>query len=165
MFYILEDCMKRMIVGLSVLMLLQMGVAAEINSAGMVQKEIRETVWTPTFYAIKPRGDIAKPVSMSFCLTHIPNTLRTTISEIKKGVRAENGVYIKYLSYTTEHKYGLGFNVVHAEVWTVDNSGKITWSSPMWEYQQNLSDDGVTNVVWATNECKGKFIGVPDVTG
>ncbi|MCF6776943.1 hypothetical protein L3V83_10230 [Thiotrichales bacterium 19X7-9] len=125
-------------------------------------KEV-ETVWTPTFYAIQPRVDVKNPVSMNFCLTHTPNTLQTTISQIKQGVKAENGVYIKYLSYSTTHKHGLGFNTVNAEVWTVDAKGNKTWSSPMWEYQQNLSDNGVTNVVWATNECKGKFIGVPNV--
>ncbi|WP_119343389.1 hypothetical protein [Facilibium subflavum] len=123
-------------------------------------KTVEETVWTPTFFAIQPRTDIKNPVSKAFCLTHTPNTLRTTISQIKKGVRAENGVYIKYLSYTTTHKHGLGFNVVNARVWTTDKNGKITWESPMWEYQQNLSDTGVTNTVWATNVCKGKFIGV-----
>ena len=122
----------------------------------------KETVWTPTFYAIEPRMDIKNPVSEEFCLTHIPNTLQKTVSQIKKGMKAENGVYIKYLSYTTTHKLGLGFNEVNAEVWTVDSKGNKTWSSPMWQSQQNLSDTGVTNTVWATNECKGKFIGVAD---
>lgn len=122
----------------------------------------KETVWTPTFYAIEPRTDIKNPVSEEFCLTHIPNTLQTTVSQIKQGVKAENGVYIKYLSYTTTHKLGLGFNEVDAEVWTVDAKGNKTWSSPMWQSQQNLSETGVTNTVWATNKCKGKFIGVAD---
>ncbi|MCF6765495.1 hypothetical protein L3V82_06890 [Thiotrichales bacterium 19S3-7] len=122
-----------------------------------------ETIWTPTFYAIQPRTDIKNPVSMNFCLTHTPNTLKTTISEIKQGVKAENGVYLKYLSYKTTHQHGLGFNTVNAEVWLVDSKGKKIWSSPMWEYQQNLSDNGITNVVWATNQCKGKFIGVPNI--
>jgi hypothetical protein len=70
--------------------------------------------------------------------------------------------YPRYISYTTTHKYGLGFNIVNAEVWTVDSQGNKNWSLPLWEYQQNLSDNGVTNVVWSTNECKGKFIGVPN---
>ncbi len=121
-----------------------------------------ETVWTPTFYAIQPRQDVKHPVSLNFCLTHTPNTLRTTISQIKKGVKAENGVYIQYLSYTTTHKHGLGFNTVNAKLWTVNDKGKTVWESPLWEYQQNLSDNGITNVVWATKECKGKFIGVPN---
>ena len=134
-----------------------------ITSSGFVyakDTKPKETLWTPTFYAIQPREDVKNPVSEEFCLTHTPNTLQTTVNEIKKGVRAENEVYIKYLSYSITHKHGLGFNTVNAEVWTEDANGNKTWGSPMWEYQQNLSDTGVTNVVWATKECKGKFIGV-----
>ena len=123
-----------------------------------------ETIWTPTFYAIEPRTDIKDPVSLNFCLTHTPNTLRTTISQIKQGIQAENGVFIQYLSYETKHQHGLGFNTVNAKVWTTNSKGQVTWQSPLWEYQQNLSDTGITNVVWATNECKGKFIGVPNIT-
>lgn len=138
-------------------------LAISISSAYSATKQIApEIVWTPTFYEIQPRTDIKHPVSTSFCLSHIPNTLRTTIDQIKHGVKAENGVYIKYLSYTTTHKHGLGFNTVNAEVWLEDTQGKKIWSSPLWEYQQNLSDTGVTNTVWATPECKGKFIGVSD---
>ncbi len=125
-----------------------------------VSTSYAEVVWTPTFYNIQPRTDVKNPVSRSFCFSHIPNTLKTTVSQIKKGMQAENGVYIKYLSYTTIHKHGLGFNTVNADVWTKGAEGTITWHSPMWLYQQNLSDTGVTNVVWATNKCKGKFLGV-----
>lgn len=127
-------------------------------------KKASPIVWTPTFYAIEPRMDIAHPVSKAFCLTHTPNTLRTTIDEIKAGVQAENGVFIKYLSYETTYEHSLGFNTVNAEVWLEDSDGNVTWKSPMWEYQQNLSDTGVTNVVWATEQCKGKFLGVSNST-
>jgi hypothetical protein len=119
-----------------------------------------KTIWTPTFYAIEPRLDVDNPVPMDFCLTHIPNTLRTTIDQIKQGVQAENGVFIRYLSYETTYEHGLGFNTVNAQVWLEDSEGNETWHSPLWEYQQNLSDTGVTNVVWATQQCKGKFLGV-----
>ena len=125
-----------------------------------IEPSSSEIVWTPTFYAIEPRMDRQHPVSLDFCLTHTPNTLQTTIDQIKKGVKAENGVYIKYLSYTTTHKHSLGFNAVNAEIWMEDIHGKKIWSSPLWEYQQNLAETGVTNTVWATPECKGKFIGV-----
>ncbi|ODN44070.1 hypothetical protein BGC07_10385 [Piscirickettsia litoralis] len=134
-----------------------------LGTTNFAQTAKKEVVWTPTFYAIQPRTDVKHPVSKEFCLTHIPNTLRTTISQIKNGVQAENGVYIKYLSYTTTHKSGLGFNIVNAVVWTADAKGNKTWSSPMKEYQQNLSDTGVTNTVWSTDQCKGKFIGVSNV--
>ncbi len=134
--------------------------ALAVSLHSQLHKQLPQVVWVPTFYAITPRLDIKNPVSREFCLTHTPNTLSTTIGQIKKGLQAENGVYIKYLSYTTAHRHGLGFNVVRAKVWTVDLRGHVTWSSPMWEYQQNLSEVGVTNVVWATNVCKGKFLGV-----
>ncbi|ORM39310.1 hypothetical protein A2G94_01965 [Francisella endosymbiont of Ornithodoros moubata] len=59
-------------------------------------------------------------------MTHIPNTLQTPISQIKKA-KAENGVYIKYLNYKTTNKHKLGFNEVNAvEVWTVDTKGNKT---------------------------------------
>ena len=122
-----------------------------------------DIIWTPTFYSIQPRTDIKNSVSKNFCITHTPNTFRTTIDQIKKGVKAENGVYIKYLSYTTTHQHGLGFNRVKAKIWLEDNNGHTIWSAPLWEYQQNLSDNGITNTVWATPQCKGKFIGVPSI--
>ena len=122
------------------------------------------TVWTATFYAQQARKDIAKPVSANFCITHTPNIVKTTLSNIKKGVQAENGVYIRYISYKTTYRHGLGFNEVMAELWTVDDKGNRTWHSPLWEYQQNLSDTGITNTVWATEQCKGKFIGISNKT-
>ncbi|MBV52994.1 MAG: hypothetical protein CL816_02890 [Coxiellaceae bacterium] len=87
-----------------------------------------------------------------------------TLSGIQKGVYAENGVYIRYISYTTSYRRSLGFNEVLAEVWCVNEEGKTIWRSPLWEYQHNLSDTGVTNVVWATDACKGKFIGISNKT-
>ena len=68
--------------------------------------------------------------------------MRTTLADIQKGVQAENGVYIRYISYKTSYRHGLGFNEVLAEVWGVNEEGKTIWHSPLWEYQQNLSDTG-----------------------
>lgn len=118
--------------------------------------------WHPSFYAIQPRTDIAKPVDMVFCMQHSPNVLSVTIEQITatKGARAENGVHLKYDSYHTEHKHGLGLMTVNGKVWTTDHKKRITWSSPIWLYEQNLSEAGITNTVWATRECKGKFVGV-----
>ena len=128
------------------------------------QSKQKEVVWTLTFYVIQPRLDIKKPVSEEFCSTHISNSINNYQSN-KKMRKAENGVYIKYLNYKTTNKHGLGFNEVNAEVWTVDTKGNKTWSLPMWEYQQNLTNPSVTNTVWATNECKGKFVEIPSISG
>src|SRR3989338_1311592 len=141
------------------LMMLTEALFASIGYAK--EGEPPEIIWTPTFYDIQPRADIRHPVSKTFCEKHIPDTFQTTVQQIMQGVKAKNSVYIKYLSYTTTHQYGLGFNKVKAEIWLQDRAGHQTWRSPLWEFQQNLSDDGVTDVVWATPQCKGKFTGVP----
>jgi hypothetical protein len=132
-------------------------------SALFAGHHVRPTItWHPSFYAIQPRTDIAKPVDMAFCLTHSPNVLSVTIDQItaKQGARAENGVYIRYDRYNTEHHHGLGLITVNGDVWTTDLKGSTTWSSPIWLYEQNLSDTGITNTVWATEQCKGKFVGI-----
>lgn len=126
-------------------------------------KTTQKVIWHPSFYATTPRINIKNPVDLNYCLTHTPNVLSVTIDQISKGAQAENGVFIKYNSYTTQHKHGLGFNIVNGQVWTENQKGVRIWQSPIWLYEQNLSDTGITNTVWATNQCKGKFIGIASI--
>ena len=124
------------------ILIVLLGVSTISAASALSETTPSKTVWTATFYAQQPRKDITKPVSVSYCRTHTPNIVRTTLADIQKGVQAENGVYIRYISYKTSYRHGLGFNEVLAEVWGVNEEGKTIWHSPLWEYQQNLSDTG-----------------------
>lgn len=116
-----------------------------------------DVIWTPVFYHIMPNNP---KITKAYCISHTPNVLKTTIAEItsKNGVTAENGVHIRYNSYKEEKENGLYFNIVDATIWGIDAKGK-PWSEHMKLYEQTLTPTGITNTVWATDNCKGKFIG------
>mgnify|MGYP007061592206 CR=1 FL=1 len=120
----------------------------------------KKVVWTAVFTDTQPN---APGISEQYCRAHTPTVMVTTIKQItgKRGVRAINGVNVRYLSYKTREIHGIYFNIVNAII-----RGKIhgkAWSTPMKLYEQTLSPTGVTNTVWATQNCKGKFVGTATV--
>ena len=123
--------------------------------------EHQTVTWTAVFSDTIPN---AASVTQRYCDEHTPTVIVTTIKQItsKKGVKALNGVWIKYNSYVTHEKNGLYFNIVKASVYGELNGKK--WSEPMKLYEQTLTPTGVTNTVWATKNCKGKFLGTATVT-
>ncbi len=120
-----------------------------------------KVIWTAVFSDITP---LNQTVSKEYCLSHTPSVIVTTISQItsQQGVKGLNGVTIRYLSYKTHEKDHLFFNIVNAVVSGKDKQGKV-WHAPMKLYEQTLSNTGVTNTVWSTSMCKGKFLGTPTV--
>lgn len=117
--------------------------------------------WTAVFSNVAP----VKPfISQAYCLLHTPTTVITTIKQItsKNGVNSLNGVNLRYLSYKTEKKDNLYFNIVDAIVSGKNKAGKA-WSEPMKLYEQTLAPIAVTYTVWSTPSCKGTFLGTPTV--
>ncbi len=121
-----------------------------------------QIIWTAVFSNSSP---IKPNVSLEYCKSHIPTVMVTTIKQItsKEGVMALNGINVRYLSYKTEKKDDLYFNLVNAMISGKDAEGK-SWSAPMKLYEQTLSEVGVTWTVWSTPECKGTFLGTPTLT-
>ena len=116
-------------------------------------------IWTAVFSNITP---INNNISQSYCNTHTPTVIITTIKQItsSNGVRALNGINVRYLSYKTVRKNHLYFNIVDAIVSGKNSAGK-TWSEKMKLYEQTLSPVGLTYTVWSTTNCKGTFLGTP----
>lgn len=119
----------------------------------------QEVKWTAVFSDATP---VDSNYSEAYCKAHTPTVMVTTIKEItsNKGVKALNGIWVKYVSYKTEVKDHLYFNVVDAEISGVDAAGKA-WKTPMKLYEQTLDEVGVTYTVWSTPACKGTFLGTP----
>lgn len=132
------------------------------GTAGSVVKAQPIVRWTAVFSDVQPNQ---AGVTEAYCLLHTPTVMVTTIQQITsdQGVEALNGVWVRYLSYTTTEKDGLYFNWVKATVSGVDSDGEH-WQEPMRLYEQTLSPTGVTNTVWSTPLCKGKFVGAATVT-
>ena len=130
-------------------------------TAACVGADNPDVVWTAVFSNATP---LTKNISQSYCDSHTPTVIVTTISKItsKEGVTSLNGVNIRYLSYKTIIKDHLYFNLVNAIV-CGKNSGGHLWQEPMKLYEQTLSSVGVTNTVWSTPYCKGTFLGTPTV--
>lgn len=133
-----------------------------ISASTLAAEQPVKIIWTAVFSNITPR---MASVTKDYCVKHTPTVVVTTIDQItsKDGVKAMNGIHVKYLSYNSKAKDGLLFNTVNAIVSGEDKNGK--WSTPMKMYQQTLSeqDRGVTWVVWSTKDCKGSFLGTPTV--
>lgn len=137
------------------------GLLALISTPLIALASHHQTVtWTAVFSDTMPN---AAGVSQQYCEQHTPTVMVTTIKQItsKNGVKALNGVWVKYNSYVTHEKNGVYFNIVKAHVHGTLNGKK--WSEPMKLYEQTLSPTGVTNTVWTTKYCKGKFLGTATV--
>ena len=121
----------------------------------------KKVIWTAVFSNVMPAR---KNVTKNYCLSHTPTVMTTTIEQItrKSGVRALNGINIRYLSYKTQHKNHVYFNRVDAVISGKDNHDR-TWSQPMKLYEQTLTPIGATYTVWSTKNCKGTFLGTPTV--
>ena len=125
------------------------------------QPAAQQIVWTAVFSNVMPTNT---KVTTEYCLSHTPTVIVTTIDQITspQGINALNGVNIRYLSYKTQQKEGLYFNIVNAIVSGKDSAGK-KWSTPMKLYEQTLTPVDVTYTVWSTADCKGTFLGTPTV--
>jgi len=121
--------------------------------------EGKSIVWTAVFSNVMP---VNASVSQAYCSQHTPTVMVTTIDQItsKEGVKALNGIIVRYLSYKEIAKDHLNFNIVDAVISGKDESGK-TWSTPMKLYEQTLNPVDVTYTVWSTPYCKGTFLGTP----
>lgn len=138
------------------------GVLALLTTTTYGANKSPTVVWTAVFADFTP---LSKNISYRYCKAHTPSVIVTTIKQItsKKGIRAVNGINIRYLSYKTVKKNHLYFNIVNAVVRGITPQGK-SWSAPMKLYEQTLSPIGVTYTVWSTPKCKGTFIGTPSKT-
>ena len=136
-------------------------VAAPVANAPAVKSSAPTVIWTAVFSDTQPNRS---GVTQAQCDAETPTVMVTTIDQITSpaGVMALNQVNVRYLSYVTKNIDGLGFNIVKATVSGVDSTGH-SWSEPMSLYEQNLSPTGVTNTVWSTPNCKGKFVGTATV--
>ena len=121
-------------------------------------------LWTAVFDRIEPVDATSVVYDQAYCLSHTPSVMVTRIDQItsSKGVKALNGITVRYLSYKTEVKDHLYFNLVNALISGKEPNGK-TWVSPMKLYEQTLDDTALTYTVWSTPHCKGTFLGTPTV--
>lgn len=146
---------------LSFRLLTIVGFCCSFVTVGGASNNESKIVWTAVFSDITP---IKKDVSEFYCKAHTPTVIVTTIEQItsKEGVKALNGVNIRYLSYKTIEKDNLYFNIVNATVSGKDKNKKA-WSENMKLYEQTLTPVGVTYTVWSTASCKGTFLGTPTI--
>ena len=116
-------------------------------------------IWTAVFSNATP---LKASITQDYCNQHTPSVMVTTIDQItsKEGVKALNGIVVRYLSYKEIEKDHLNFNIVDAIISGKEKDGKI-WSSPMKLYEQTLNPVDVTYTVWSTPYCKGTFLGTP----
>ncbi|MCW5588601.1 MAG: hypothetical protein KIT27_02945 [Legionellales bacterium] len=142
-----------------------MSIFLLINAFSLVvaQAASPQVIWTAVFNHITP---LNPKTTLEYCRQHTPSVIVTTIQQItsKNGVKGLNGVTIRYLSYRTEIKDHLYFNLVNAIVSGKNHDGS-SWSEPMKLYEQTLSAAGETYTVWSTDKCKGTFLGTPTVIG
>ena len=112
-------------------------------------------IWQASFYATMPNR---AGVSMAYCRSHSPNQFRTTIKNmLTNGAKARNGILVKYRDYKQTERNGLYFI-------KVDASFSGTFGDKLWKlnsqlYEQKLTSNGVTDVIWSNHDCKGKFTG------
>jgi len=115
----------------------------------------KPVIWRASFHDVMPnRTDVTK----TYCRSHSPDVFQTTIKQITTtGVKSHNGVMVKYKDYNVDKEHGLYFIQVDAIMWGKSH-GK-PWSEDMYLHEQKLTPNGLTDVVWSTRNCKGKFTG------
>ncbi len=145
--------MKKLFILLSIL--------STVTYANAIHDKGTNVVWTAVFENAKP---IKNNINQAYCDSHTPSVISTNIVQItsKDGVKAANGVNIRYISYKGEAKDNLYFNVVSGELSGIDVNGK-PWKQPIKLYEQTLDEIGKTYTVWSTPNCKGTFTGFPTI--
>lgn len=112
-------------------------------------------IWKASFHDVMPNR---AGVTQAYCRSHSPNVFKTTVKQIMTtGVKSANGVMVKYKDYNVDKAHGLYFIQVDAVM-----SGKFhgkPWSEKMYLHEQKLTPNGLTDVVWSSPSCKGKFTG------
>ncbi len=133
-----------------IFMLLWLAPSTMAKSA--MSKVDEQVVWKSAFFSVIPNKSHIKH---SYCVSHSPDIIETSMASLKAGAIAENGTMIKVLSYKQQQAHGLYFTEAKATLSGIyDNK---PWKTDMHFYVQKLTQGGILTGIWSTSECKGRF--------
>lgn len=113
------------------------------------------SVWKVTFIsAISSRPN----VPAEFCQRFSPDIYEAPIQKMEQeGVKAQNGILVKYRNIQTQQENELFFTKIDAVI-SRQLDPDHSWYTRMFIHLQQLTGNGVADGVWSTRDCKGRLI-------
>lgn len=140
--------MKQFIYCVGLIILLAASLSAQAN----------DLIWKVNIISVLP----SRPnVPSEFCLQFSPDAFAGPLSQLQQeGVRANNGILIKFRTFQPQQLNGLFFTSIEAVISRQLNSGHA-WYNRMFIHLQQLSPVGVADGVWSTPDCRGRLVAQP----
>lgn len=108
--------------------------------------------WKGIYYQAIPNK---KNISMEYCKAHTPgtfiHTVKDTVAYTNKGIKLDNP------TFHMQKKQGI--YLIHGDIWASGKTKNVPWHDHIYYYAYKLSEAGITQGVWSSNECKGRYIG------
>ncbi len=114
-----------------------------------------ELIWKVTIISVLPSR---ANVPADYCLQFSPDVYAGSLTQLQQtGVKARNGVLIKYRTMQTQQENALFFTSIDAVI-SKQLDPSHSWYTRLHIHLQQLTMNGVADGVWSTLDCKGRLI-------
>jgi hypothetical protein len=113
-------------------------------------------IWKGVYYSGIPNK---KNVSMTYCKRHTPGTFIHSVNKLLlHGVSTDKGIRLDHATFSEVKKNGLYF--MSGELMAHGKTHNKSWNDHIYYHLYKLTENGKTQGVWRTMECKGLYTGV-----
>ena len=113
-------------------------------------------VWKGIYHQGVPnRSD----VSHQYCKEHTPGIFIHSVNDVlAHGIKTNKGIKLDHATFNEEKKHGVYF--ITGDLMAHGKAGSVNWNDHIHYYLYKLTENGLTQGVWRTKECKGFYTGV-----
>jgi hypothetical protein len=116
----------------------------------------RSITWKGTYYQGIPNKN---NISNEYCKNHTPGTFFHSVNNVlAHGIKTDKGIRLDHATFHEEKRHGLYF--ISGDLIAHGRTENINWDDHIYYYLYKLTENGLTQGVWRTKECKGLYAGV-----
>ncbi len=132
-------------------------VGLVIFSLSQLSFATTETViWKGIYYSGIPNKN---NISKMYCKLHTPGIFIHSVNKVLlHGVTTDKRIRLDHATFSEVKKHGLYF--MTGELMAHGKTHKKLWNDRIHYYLYKLTENGKTQGVWRTRECKGLYTGV-----
>lgn len=98
-------------------------------------------------------------ISNEYCKSHTPGAFIHSVNNVlAHGMTTDKGIRLDHATFHEEKKQGLYF--ITGDLLSHGKTENINWDDHIYFYLYKLTEDGLTQGMWRTNECKGLYTGM-----
>jgi hypothetical protein len=118
-----------------------------------------QVVWKVTIISALPSR---QDVPLNYCQQFSPDVYVGPDSKLQQeGVKAQNGMLVKYRTVQTQQQNQLFFTSIDAVI-SKQLDPSHSWYTRFYIHLQQLTLHGIADGVWSTLDCKGRLIAQPE---